>query len=200
MFKKLTALTERYARHPHAERWLFACAVAESLIFPIPPEVMLIVMGLARRGRAFRYSLIAAAGSVVGGLIGYALGRFAFDPLVVPVLEFLCAYRAGACPDIFVPQLRQFFDDEGVWLVGVAALSPAIPYRLAVIAAGMGEMNVAVFIGICFAFRLVRYALVTLLVAHYGRKALHLVRDQLPWVLGGIGVLALVVYAAWVYF
>lgn len=193
MFKKLTEFTERYAHHPHTEGWLFFYAVIESVFFPVPPDVLLIALGLMRPTQALRFATIAAVGSVTGGLIGYAIGRFAFEPIALPVMNYFGVEN-------FLPELQRLFDEHGLWVVGVSAMSPVIPYRFTILAAGLGHMAVVPFILMSLVMHWLRYALVTWLVAHYGRKAVHVVRDQLPWVFGGMGALALVVYIVWIYF
>src|ERR1700678_1399914 len=67
------------AEGPHAERALAAVAFAESSFFPIPPDVLLAPMALAKPGRAWRYALIATVASVIGGMLGYAIGAMLFD-------------------------------------------------------------------------------------------------------------------------
>jgi uncharacterized membrane protein YdjX (TVP38/TMEM64 family) len=79
-------------------------------------------------------------------------------------------------------------------------MSPVIPYRFTILAAGLGHMNVLWFAVISVVVHFVRYALVTYLVAHYGAQAVHFVRTRLPLVFTVIGVLALVVCVAYAYY
>jgi membrane protein YqaA with SNARE-associated domain len=199
-FTRLTVATERFARHRHAVLWLFFYAVIESVFFPVPPEVLLIPLALARPERAWRYAGIAAVGSAVGGLVGYGIGRFAFEPVALPLLNWLCAYDARACAEVFLPKLQALFDAHGPWVVGVSAMSPVIPYRFTILAAGLGHMNVLWFAVISVVVHFARYALVTYLVAHYGAQAVHFVRTRLPVMFTMMGAAALVVFLIYAYY
>ena len=168
MLEKLTRFTEKFAYHPHAPFWLFFYAVIESVFFPVPPDVLLIALTMGRPRRGMGFALVAAIGSVVGGIIGYLLGRFAFDPIVEPILEWVCRYSAVFCPESFVPKLESLFMDHGFWIVAISAFSPIIPYRFTILVAGMAKMPLVPFIIVSFIVHLMRYALVCWLVAEYG--------------------------------
>ena len=74
MLKRLYDRVLALAGSPHATLWLAAIAFAESSFFPIPPDVLLVPMALARRDRAWRYAAICTAASVIGGMFGYLIG------------------------------------------------------------------------------------------------------------------------------
>ena len=78
----------QWAKHPHANRYLAGLSFAESSFFPIPPDVMLAPMSLARPDKAWRYALLTTLASVCGGILGYLIGTFAFD-LIEPWLHKL---------------------------------------------------------------------------------------------------------------
>lgn len=200
MLEKLTRFTEKFARHRHAPFWLFFYAVIESVFFPVPPDVLLVALTMGRPRRGLGFALIAAIGSVAGGVIGYLLGRYAFDPIVQPVLNWICHYSTVFCPDSFVPKLESLFIDHGFWIVAISAFSPIIPYRFTILVAGMAKMPLVPFILVSFVVHLARYAFVCWLVANYGQKAVVLIRDKLSWVLLGGGAVALAVYVLALYF
>jgi membrane protein YqaA with SNARE-associated domain len=200
MFDRLKDFTLRFAHHRHAEWWLFFYAIIESFFFPVPPDLLLIALTLARPTRGQHYALITMIGSVLGGLVGYCIGRFGFHLIAEPILTLLCQKDPQICPDVFVPYLQSLFDKHGFWVVGLSAMSPLIPYKLMILVAGFAHMALAPFIIVSAIVHWARYALVCFIVARYGRKALHLVQDQLPWVFGAIGTLALVIYIAANYF
>ncbi|MEO1898306.1 MAG: DedA family protein, partial [Methylococcales bacterium] len=81
MFKKLYVQTLLWARHKHAEKYLCALSFAESSFFPIPPDVMLAPMALAMPDKAFKLALFTTIFSVLGGMLGYAIGFFLFDSI-----------------------------------------------------------------------------------------------------------------------
>ena len=125
-----------WSRHRFAERYLAALSFAESSFFPIPVDVMLAPMCLARLSKAWRYALIATAFSVLGGLAGYAIGWGAFE-WIQPWLsesKYWSAYETS----------RDWLDQYGIWVIFVAGFSP-IPYKVFTIAAGVAALNLPVF-------------------------------------------------------
>lgn len=193
MFAKLTAFTQKFAYHRHASGWLFFYAVIESVFFPIPPDVLLIPLALANPRRALWFATIAALGSVAGGVIGYYIGHFAFEPIVLPLLNWGCTYSASVCPDTLMPQLTSLFQEHGLWVVAMSAFSPIIPYRFTILAAGLGHMAIVPFILVSFAVHWLRYGLLSWLMAQYGVKAYTFVKQRLPMAFTLLSVAALVI-------
>ena len=116
---------------------LAAVAFIESSVFPIPPDVLLIPMVLAARDRAWRYAAVCTIASVLGGMLGYAIGMFLFDSAGQPLLEF---YGYAAKFDEF----RGRYNEWGAWIVFIAGLTP-FPYKVITIASGVAELDLAVF-------------------------------------------------------
>ncbi len=128
-----------WSRHRFAERYLAALSFAESSFFPIPVDVMLAPMCLARLDKAWRYAFIATAFSVLGGLAGYAIGWGAFEWIQPWLAEsrYWGAYETS----------RDWLAKYGFWVIFVAGFSP-IPYKVFTIAAGVAALNLpAFFIG-----------------------------------------------------
>jgi membrane protein YqaA with SNARE-associated domain len=126
-----------WAAHPHARWYLGGLSFAESSFFPIPPDVMLAPMTLARPVDAWRLALLTTLTSVAGGVLGYFIGYFALD-LVEPWLV-----AAGHWEGYL--QVRTWFQTWGFWAVLAAGFSP-IPYKLFTIAAGALAMFLPVFV------------------------------------------------------
>jgi membrane protein YqaA with SNARE-associated domain len=128
-----------WSRHRFAERYLAALSFAESSFFPIPVDVMLAPMCLARLDKAWRFAIIATVFSVLGGLAGYAIGWGAFE-WIQPWLsesKYWSAYETS----------RDWLAKYGFWVIFVAGFSP-IPYKVFTIAAGVAALNLpAFFIG-----------------------------------------------------
>ena len=127
----------RWSRHRHAEWYLGAMSFAESSFFPIPVDVMLAPMCMARPERSWRYALNASLLSVVGGIAGYAIGYLAFEA-IEPWLRdshYWSAYQTA----------QAWFDTYGFWTVFVAGFSP-IPYKVFTISSGVFGVNIGVFI------------------------------------------------------
>jgi membrane protein YqaA with SNARE-associated domain len=128
-----------WSRHRFAERYLAALSFAESSFFPIPVDVMLAPMCLARLDKAWRFAIIATAFSVLGGLAGYAIGWGAFESIQPWLAEskYWGAYETS----------RDWLGKYGFWVIFVAGFSP-IPFKVFTIAAGVAALNLpAFFIG-----------------------------------------------------
>ena len=132
----------------------------ESSFFPIPPDVMLVPMVLADRESAWRFAAIATVSSVLGGLLGYAIGYYLYDAVGLPILKF---YGKEHALDAFIA----FVHDYGVPAVIIKGMTP-IPYKIVTIAAGVAKMNIPAFIGASIVARAMRFYLVAGLLYFFG--------------------------------
>lgn len=139
---------------------LFLIAVAESSVFPIPPDVFLIALCVAVPLKAFRYALVCTIGSVVGGMIGYGLGFWFMDGIGQVIIEL---YHLADKYDL-VCELFQKYD---VWAVGTAGFTP-IPYKLFTISAGLFQLNFPSFVLVSIVSRTARFFLVAALIWKFG--------------------------------
>ncbi|ROR32245.1 YqaA family protein [Inmirania thermothiophila] len=174
-FRRLYARVMAWSRHPRAPWLLGLLSFAESSFFPVPPDVMLAPMALARPQRAWRLAALTTAASVAGGIAGYAIGALAFD-LVAPWLE-----RAGYWEAYL--QARTWFARHGLWVILLAGFSP-IPYKVFTIAAGVAGMPLVPFVAGSVAGRGGRFFLVAGLMRLGGARmeaALHRWVDGLGW-------------------
>ena len=173
-----------WARHRHAVWYLSGLSFAESSFFPIPPDVMLAPMSMARPDRAMRYATITTLASVLGGLFGYLIGVYAFD-LIEPWLQQSHYW------DKYL-HARNWFDDWGFWAILIAGFSP-IPYKVFTIAAGTLMMNLPLFIAGSFIGRGGRFFLVATLLAWGGPRMEARLRtyvEGIGWLLVIAGVVA----------
>lgn len=138
IFQYCYDLALRWSQHKHAPRYLAGLSFSESMFFPIPPDVMLAPMSLAKPSRAWHYALLTTLASVVGGIAGYALGWLAFDGFIQPWVESM-GYQAK------LTQAIGWFNQYGVWVVFVAGFSP-IPYKVFTISAGFLHMAFIPFV------------------------------------------------------
>lgn len=173
MFQRLYAATVNAAAHPKAALWLFALAFAESSFFPIPPDVMLIPMVLARRSRAWCYAAIATAGSALGGVFGYVIGALFIDQLL-PWLQELGYYHG-------YEMARSWFESYGFWAVLLAGFSP-IPYKLFTIAAGALAMPFLPFVVASVVGRGARFFLMAALARWLGPVFEQKLLKYLDWI------------------
>ncbi len=152
--------TLRLAAHKNAPRSLAAISFIESSFFPLPPDIMLIPMCVARRDKAFYYAFICTISSVLGGIFGYAIGYFLYETLGKAILDF---YGAAAQFDVF----RQRYNEWGGWIVFGAGLTP-FPYKVITIASGSVQMNIALFAFASLVGRAARFYLVAALIWKFG--------------------------------
>ena len=160
MLKRLYEWVLDKAGHRHAERWLTALSFAESSFFPIPPDVMLIPMCLARPERAFRYALICTIASVAGALLGYAIGYFLFDAVGQPILHFY------GLSDAFEGFARRF--NEQGWIIVLLAGFTPLPFKVITIAAGATAMPLHILVIAAVIARSARFFLVAALLWKFG--------------------------------
>lgn len=187
MFASLYARVMNWAAHRHAPRYLAALSFAESSFFPVPPDVMLIPLCAAQPRKALRLGLLTTAFSTLGGLLGYAIGWFAFD-LITPVLK-----DAGYWAQVL--RVEGWFRQYGVWIVFVAGFSP-LPYKVFTITAGAMSMPLPPFLLASFVGRGARFMLVAALIARFGPRVEPWIRRWVEW-LGWLSVLLVAVLLVW---
>lgn len=161
IFGPLYRWTIKWASHPRAPWVLGGISAAESSVFPIPPDVLLAPMSLARPRQALLFALIATLSSVLGGLLGYLLGYFALY-LVEPWIE------AGGYTHSYMAAV-DWFQTWGLWVVLVAGFSP-IPFKVFTIAAGATGVGLVPFVIGSLIGRGARFFLVALLIAWGGAR------------------------------
>jgi len=155
--------------------WALAIiSFVESSFFPIPPDVMLIPMVLSRREKAWLYATIATVASVLGGLLGYAIGYFAYQTIGLPILEF---YGKEHALDGFI----SFVQTYGVPAVIIKGMTP-IPYKVVTIAAGVAHMDLLAFIGASIIARSMRFFLVAGLLYWFGQPIREFIERRLSLV------------------
>ncbi len=185
IFSKLYQQSLDWAQSRFAVYWLALISFLESSVLPYPPpDVLLAPMVLKQTNKAYYFALIATLFSVLGGLAGYLLGDI--------LLNFLLNYELIKPASITL--VKDFFDQYGIWLVGIAAFSP-IPYKLTTISAGSVAMPLLPFIAISLLARGARYYLLAKLVKVYGDSCdrwLQKYMDRL-----GYGLIVLVILGVW---
>lgn len=164
----------RLAGSKHATPALATVSFIESSVFPIPPDVMLIPMCIARRDRAFYYATICTIASVIGGLFGYAIGYFLFETLGQHILEI---YGAA---DKFADMQRRY-DEYGGWIILAKGLTP-FPFKILTILSGVMKMNLHIFVLSSIAARAMRFYLVAGLLWKFGAPIQAFIEKYLGWV------------------
>jgi membrane protein YqaA with SNARE-associated domain len=150
----------RLAGSKHAEPWLFGISFAESSFFPIPPDVMLAPMCFARPERSYRYALVCTIASVLGAMLGYAIGYLLFDTVGKTIIGFF-GYGGKEA------ELKASYDQYGVWIIFLKGVTP-IPFKLVTIVSGFMKFSLPIFIAACIVTRGVRFFLVAFLFKTFG--------------------------------
>jgi membrane protein YqaA with SNARE-associated domain len=160
--KRLYHWVLSWAESPYAVWALFLIAVAESSFFPVPPDVLLIALALARPLSSFRYSAICTLGSVVGATGGYIIG-YAFWQAVG---TYFFRYVPGFTPEMFAHVCRAY-EANSYFIVFTAAFTP-IPYKVITITAGVSQISFVPFLLVSIMGRGLRFFLVGGLIRLFG--------------------------------
>ena len=160
MLRALYDRTIRLADHPNALWVLAVISFAESSVFPIPPDVLIIPMILARPSRAWLVAGVALVSSVLGGMLGYAIGALAYESIGQPILAALGKGEAMA-------EFNTRFNDFGFWAVLTAGVTP-FPYKVITIMSGWTGMPLATFMATSLLARAIRFFLVAALLWKFG--------------------------------
>ena len=177
------------AHKPHAMWTMGLIAFAESSFFPVPPDVMLIPMSLARPQRAYVMALWCTIASVLGGLLGYAIGALLYDSVGHWLIQL---YGYGDKVDAF----RAAYAQWGAWIILLKGLTP-IPYKIVTITSGFANYNLGLFIVFSVIARATRFFLLAFLLHRYGEQARHIIEKRLGrWVTLGAAVVGIGIVAA----
>jgi len=160
MLRRLYDRTIAMADHPNALWVLALVAFVESSVFPIPPDVLMIPMILARPSRAWLIAGVAMIASVLGGMLGYAIGALAFEQIGRPILQSLGKADAMA-------EFSTRFNDLGFWAVLMAGITP-FPYKVITIMSGWTGMPLATFVVTSILARGLRFFIVAALLRKFG--------------------------------
>lgn len=170
------------AHKPYALWVMGAVSFAESSFFPVPPDVMLIPMSLARPERAWLYAAICTAASVLGGILGYAIGALLYDSIGHWLISF---YGLGDKVEAF----RAGYAEYGAWIILLKGLTP-IPYKLVTITSGFANYNIGLFVALSVVARGGRFFMVAILLNRYGEWIRVRIEKHLGlWVALGAAVL-----------
>jgi membrane protein YqaA with SNARE-associated domain len=177
MLRRLYDYVLALSAHRRAPAWLAVVSFAESSVFPIPPDAMLIPMCLARPDRAWRYAAICTIASVLGGIAGYAIGYFLFEALAEPVL------RAYGHADALL-RFEGWYAQWGALVILIKGLTP-IPYKIVTIASGAAKFDFVVFLAASIVTRGARFFLLAWLLQRFGPPIRDFIERRLTLVTTG---------------
>ncbi|MBL8642797.1 MAG: DedA family protein [Rhodospirillaceae bacterium] len=181
MFRRIYDFMIRLAEHPRSLHALAVVSFAESSFFPIPPDVMVIPMVLARPIMAYTIAAVCTVSSVLGGLAGYAIGYFLYDTLGQWLINLYGLQEAAA-------QYQHWYAEWGLALILIKGLTP-IPYKLVTIASGAAHFDVLTFVLASVVTRGLRFFIIAALLKRYGapmRTFIEKRLDLLSWIALGL--------------
>ena len=148
------------ASHKKASWFLVLVSFTESSFFPIPPDILLIPMILAKRLKAWFYALICTLSSIAGGLVGYAIGYFFYSSIGSTIIEI---YGLSNSFNLF----ESYYNQYGIWIVIGAGFTP-FPFKFITIASGVFNFNIALFVIAAMIARGLRFYLIATLLFIFG--------------------------------
>ncbi len=158
-----------WAQSPSGETALFMIAFAESSFFPIPPDILLIAMAILRPEMAFKFALICAVGSVLGGMFGYFIGWVGGRPLLHKLFS-----------ESKIQVVKRAFEKYEVWAIAVAGFTP-VPYKVFTLSAGTFEIPFKLFALVSALSRSARFFLVAGSIYFWGESVKHLLEEYFNW-------------------
>ena len=174
MFRPLYDWVLRISEHPRALWVLAAVSFAESSFFPIPPDVMVVPMALAKRAQAYTIAAVCTVSSVLGGLAGYAIGFYLYESLGQWLIG-LYGLERGA------EEFHSWYAEWGTWVILIKGLTP-IPYKLVTIVSGAAKFDLLVFTLASIATRGARFFIIAALIKAYGEPVRAFVEKRLDMV------------------
>lgn len=166
------------AHKPYAPWLMGAISFAESSVFPIPPDTMLIPMSLARPKKAWFYATLCTLTSVAGGVLGYVIGAYLYDSVGQWLIGL---YGYGDKVEAF----REAYARWGTLIILVKGVTP-IPYKIVTITSGFAGYNLVLFIIFSFIARGMRFFLAAFLLNRFGAKVRAAIEERLTfWVTVG---------------
>ena len=158
--RKLYNWTLLKSKHPKAPWFLSFVSFIESSFFPIPPDIILIPMIIAKRANAFLYAFICTGSSVLGGICGYLIGSYLFNSIGIIIVNY---YGLNDQFSIF----ENYYQNYGIWIVLGAGFKP-FPFKFITIASGVFDLNIFLFIIVSIIARGLRFYLIAFLLRIFG--------------------------------
>ena len=175
MFKELYTKSIKLAGHKNSKSFLGALSFFESFIFPIPPDVVIIPMTIAKREEWFKIALIATVGSVIGACFGYFIGYVFFNEIGIKIFDLYGVDNASF--------LKDKVSSEGgvlawITLLAIAGFTP-VPFKLLTITSGFVHFNIIYFIIVSTLTRGFRFFLIAFLIGNFGPTMKKIIEKRL---------------------
>jgi membrane protein YqaA with SNARE-associated domain len=189
MLRRAYDWTMALAARKSAEAWLALISLIESSVFPIPADVLFVPMVLARRDRAWRYALVATVTSVLGGILGWYLGHYAYEAIARPVLEFY-----GRLEDFEALRTSATSRDAILLLLITSGLAHLPPMKVVTILSGAAGVDLWLFIVSAIFARGARFYLLAWLLRRYGAPIKEFIERRIGWVAAAVAGALAVLY------
>ena len=175
ILRKLYNWVLRLAETPYGLLALFIVSFSEASFFPVPPDVLLIVLVLARRGQAFKFAFICSIASIAGGLVGYCIGHFIWweGANYNSIANFFFNNVPGFTEALF-QKIQYQYNHYGFIIIFTAGFTP-IPFKVFTISAGAFDISLPLFLIASTLSRSARFFLVSILIWKYGEKINYLI-------------------------
>ena len=190
MLRRLYDWTLSLAARKSAETWLAVIAFIESSFFLIPADVLFLPMAIARRDRAYRYALVATVASVLGGILGWLIGFYAYEAVARPVLEFYGKL------DTFESLRGSSNADTILLMLVTSGLAHLPPIKVVTILSGAAAVNIWVFIASCIVARGARFFFLAWLLRKYGAPIQEFIEKRLGLIAGAAAAALILLYLA----
>ncbi len=161
-WQKYQQMVISWANHRHALYYLAFVAFIDSVFFPISPAIMMVPMMLINPKKSWLYALIIIIFSILGGLLGYAIGFYFYDSLGIGIISLFHGEK-------YYQNMVDYYDKYGFWVVAIWGFSP-IPYKFITIFSGLMKLSLDLFILGSILGRCLRYCLMAGLFYFYGEK------------------------------
>ncbi len=182
IFASLYDKVIQWSKHRHAPKYLASVSFFESFVFPVPVAVMLLPMCFSQPKKAWFLATLTLIFSVLGGIVGYALGLWAFE-LVAPIIH---SHQSA------FDTAQSWFAEYGVWVVVMAGFSP-IPYKIFTITSGLLHMPFLPFMIASVIGRASQFYLIAFLISTFGAKMEPKIRQYIEWLGWGVVVLVILI-------
>jgi membrane protein YqaA with SNARE-associated domain len=175
MIKKIYKKTIELAAHKKSKFFLAIISFIESFIFPIPPDVIIIPMTIAKKNDWFKIALVATIFSVLGACLGYFIGYVFFNEIGVKIFELYGVDNVSFLKDKVSSEGGLF---AWITLLAVAGFSP-VPFKLLTITSGFVHFNLFLFITVSLITRGSRFFLIAFLIGNFGNTMKKLIEKKL---------------------
>lgn len=188
LVRRLYDWTLSWAERPGGVWALFLIALIESSVFPIPPDVLLLALCVGATHKSFRFALVCSVGSIIGGVLGYAIGLWGYEWIGEPIVRFYHGQEVMA-------KIKGWYDVYGFWGTLIAAITP-IPFKIFTIASGAFQFPFLEFLLASILGRSFRFFLVATLLWKFGPPIKLWVERYFDWCAWAFLILLLAGFAA----